>query len=79
MRVFLNWLYNVANALSQFVNAAVFLGDPDESLSGVIGKSIIGSGWARYVPWPVWLRSHFVNSIEWDRGENSAFRRRGRP
>lgn len=79
MRVFLNYLYNLANALSQFINAAVFLGDPDESLSGVIGKSIERGGWASRVPWPRWLRNHFTSSIEDDRGDNSAFRRQYRP
>lgn len=76
--VLLNYAYNWLTWLSQGVNMAVFLGDPDESCSGRIGKSILRQGWAARVPWPAFLREHFLASVEWDRGGDSAFTRKER-
>ena len=74
-RVLINYLYNIMVALSQLFNVVVLLGDPDESTSGKLGKSIVGGGVASKIPWPGFMKRHFVASIEPDRGENSAFKR----
>lgn len=73
----LNYLYNVHVALSQLANTLLG-GDPDESISGRIGKSIQAGGWAAQVPWPSFARTHFLASIETDEGGNSALRRTDR-
>jgi hypothetical protein len=74
-RVLINYLYNIMVALSQLFNVLVLLGDPDESTSGKLGKSIVAGGVASKIPWPGFLKRHFIASIETDRGRNSAFKR----
>jgi hypothetical protein len=74
-RVLINYLYNIMVALSQLFNVLVLLGDPDESTSGRLGKSIVSGGSASKIPWPGFLKRHFIASIETDRGRNSAFKR----
>lgn len=76
--VALNYAYNVGTWLSQGVNVLVLLGDPDESVSSRIGKSIRGHGWARRVPWPKAVLRHFLRSVEPDRGQDGALTRRRR-
>lgn len=66
-----NYLYNVMVATSQFLNVVFFGGDPDESISGRIGKSIVAGGWAAQVPWPSFMRRHWLASVELDEGGNS--------
>jgi hypothetical protein len=78
MTFLLNYLYNVMVALSQFLNVALFFGDPDESISGRIGKSIAAGGWAARMPWPGFMRRHFLASIEPEEGRDGAFDRRSR-
>lgn len=73
--VLLNYFYNVATVLSQAINTIVFLGDPDESLSSRIGKSVEAGGWASRVPWPGFVRRHLIRSIERDRGDDGALTR----
>ena len=73
-----NYLYNIATMLSQGVNVIVFFGDPDESLSSRLGKSIASNGWASKVPWPKCVKAHFVRSIEKDRGNSGTFTREQR-
>ncbi len=70
-----NYLYNILTLLSQAINTVIFLGDPDESLSGRIGKSYKAGGWAFKVPWPAFMLKHWLASIEPDEGDNSALRR----
>ena len=77
MTVLLNYLYNLHVALSQLINTLLG-GDPDESLSGRIGKSLVAGGWAARVPWPALLRRHWLAAIEPDEGGNSARGRRER-
>lgn len=77
MTTILNYLYNLHVALSQLANVLIG-GDPDESLSGRIGKSIAAEGWAARVPWPAMVRRHWLASIEPDEGGNNALRRRER-
>lgn len=77
--VVLNYLYNLGTMLSQAINVVLFLGDPDESCSSRLGKSIEAGGWASRLPWPAAFRSHFVRSIEPDRGHNGALTRSVRP
>lgn len=77
MRTVLNYIYNLHVALSQLANTLLG-GDPDESLSGRIGKSIEAGGWAARVPWPAMVRRHWLASIEPDEGGNNALRRRER-
>lgn len=74
-RVLINYLYNVMVAISQLFNVVVLLGDPDESTSGRLGKSIVSGGLASKIPWPGFMKRHFIASIETDRGRNSAFKR----
>lgn len=71
----LNYSYNIMVALSNLVNTVIFFGDPDESCSSRIGKSISQNTWASKVPWPSFMKSHFLNSIETDRGSSNAFDR----
>lgn len=71
MTILVNYLYNLHVALSQLINTLLG-GDPDESLSGRIGKSIAAGGLAARVPWPAVLRRHWLASIEPDEGGNSA-------
>ncbi len=59
-----NYAYNVMVATSQLANTVLFFGDPDESISGRIGKSIVAGGWAAHVPWPGFMRRHWLGSIE---------------
>jgi hypothetical protein len=73
-----NYLYNVMVATSQFLNVVFFGGDPDESISGRIGKSILSGGWASNVPWPNFMYFHWIGSIECDEGGNSVADRRER-
>jgi hypothetical protein len=78
MTVLLNYLYNVMVALSQLFNVLVLLGDPDETTSGRIGKSLANGGLATRVPWPGFMRRHFIASIELNEGADSAFGRQSR-
>lgn len=73
-----NYLYNALCWLSQGANALLLGGDPDESLSSRIGKSIRAGGTWSMVPLPSLLKSHFLWSIEDDRGTNSAAKRASR-
>jgi hypothetical protein len=76
-RLVLNYLYNLGVLASQAVNTIVLFGDPDESLSGRLGKR-----WHRRQP-PAWLPPWFVRhcraSVEWDEGGDSTIRRNRRP
>lgn len=73
-----NYLYNIATWLSQGINTVVFFGDPDESLSSRIGKSIVNKGWAASIPWPFFVYNHFIRSVEDDRGMYGTFTRKTR-
>ena len=76
MRWLLNYIYNVHVALSQLANTLAG-GDPDESVSGRIGKAAqAGAGWARALD--RLAGRHFTKSIEPDEGGNSAARRQER-
>lgn len=70
-----NYAYNVMVAASQLANTVFFFGDPDESISGRIGKSIVAGGWAARVPWPGFMRRHWLGSIEQAEGGDNAFDR----
>lgn len=72
--VLLNWSYNVFSATSAWANAVIG-GDPGETISSRIGKSIRGGGWAAGVCWPAWARDHFLWAITDDRGANTAWGR----
>ena len=52
---------NIGWTASCLVNAE-FLGEPDESLSSRIGRSILSGGAWSYVPMPGWLRAHFTGA-----------------
>lgn len=74
------YFYNLALALSQLCNAALFAGDADESLSGRIGKALRADlFWAR--PFRLWPRfaAHCLASIEDDEGTRSAAQRQEFP
>ncbi len=72
LRVWLaNWAYNIHVAASQAVNSALLFGDPDESLSGRIGKAALrGARWAQWLDRLAW--HHFILSVEADEGAASA-------
>jgi hypothetical protein len=74
-RFLINYLYNIMVVTSQFLNVFFLFGDPDETVSGRTGKSIVKGGIASKIPWPGFLKRHFIASIETDRGSNSAFKR----
>lgn len=38
-------------------------GEPYQTISCRIGQSIENGGWAASIPWPEWLRQHFVSSV----------------
>lgn len=74
------YFYNLALALSQLANVALFAGDADESLSGRIGKGLRDRRrWAR--PFHLWRRfaAHCIASIEEDEGGRSAAKRQEFP
>lgn len=71
-----NYAYNVFVSLSQLANTALLFGDPDETVSGRIGKSIAAGGFWSHVPLPAFLLRHFLQSVEPDRGSNSARKRK---
>lgn len=76
-------LYNIGVATSQWLNATLLAGDPDESISGRAGKGReAGSpAWTLvatiidFLWWPI-ERDHCANSIERDRGQAAAFLRK---
>lgn len=71
-----NYIYNIHVALSQMVNTLAG-GDPDESVSGRIGKAAqAGSAWAQWLDRQ--FGHHFTKSIEPDEGGNSAAGRQER-
>ncbi len=74
-RLTVNYAYNVMVATSQLANTVLLFGDPDESISGRIGKSIVAGGWAARVPWPGFMRRHWLGSIEQAEGGDNAFDR----
>jgi hypothetical protein len=67
-----NWVYNIHVIGSQALNVFFLFGDPDESTSGRIGKSILREGLASRVPWPGFLRRHWLAAVERDEGQDSA-------
>lgn len=42
---------------------ALLGGDSYTTLSCRIGESIRDNGWAARVPWPNWLKQHFLDSV----------------
>lgn len=88
MKYLRNYLYNVLCVFSNALNAIIFLGDPDESVSSRLGKAQRGD----YGPWAtlataapaivldwvmarIGLVDHCRRSIEEDRGDASVFGR----
>lgn len=53
------YFYGVGTALSRLANALIG-GDPSESLSLRIGRSIISGGFWNRVPFPRPLKAHFI-------------------
>jgi hypothetical protein len=68
------YAYNLFVTTSQLTNALTG-GDPDESISGRIGKSIRRDGLGARIPWPSFAKRHFLRSIEDDEGGNRAGKR----
>lgn len=81
VRVFPGWVLGrvsryVRNILvwaDEGCNVVLLFGDPGETISSRIGKSVQGGGWASHVPWPAWLLGHFTRSIEADEGSRNVF------
>lgn len=38
-------------------------GRPYQTLSARIGENIKRGGWASHVPWPAWLKAHFLGAV----------------
>ena len=69
---------NALIALDNLVNACVFLGDPDETISSnAYKKSLKGhKGWVFLTKVLDWIDpGHGVKSVEWDEGDDSVRRR----
>lgn len=73
-----NYLYNIGVSLSQFANVILLAGDPDETISSRIGKSIAAGGIMSKVALPQWFADHCIRSMEKWEGKNSAWLRRER-
>lgn len=71
----LNYVYNLVAGFSRLFNAVIG-GDPAETLSSRLGKSVVAGGWASHAPLPWWLRAHFVACIDWSVGRNTVVGRR---
>jgi hypothetical protein len=72
-----NYAYNLFLNASQTMNT-ITGGDPDESISSRIGKSIKRGGLASRIPMPGFARRHFEASVELDEGGNRAGKRETR-
>lgn len=49
-------------AIDILINALLG-GEAYETLSCRLGLSILHDGWASKVPWPEWLKKHFLKSV----------------
>jgi hypothetical protein len=74
------YFYNLGVAASQLANVMLLAGDPDESLSGRIGKGLAANRWwARaFRLWPAFAR-HCMASVEAEEGGASAAKRQEFP
>lgn len=74
MNLLLKYLYNLALGLDQFLNV-ILLGDPDESLSGRMGRAKLSGRPKWFVPPIVWINDkiwlllagevdHSINAVE---------------
>jgi hypothetical protein len=58
------WQYLIGIGIGLDITTNATLGgDHYQTLSCRIGESIQSGGWASYVPWPNWLRQHFLNAV----------------
>lgn len=57
-----HYIFAVLIGLDVLANALIG-GEPYQTISCRIGVSILGGTWASKVPWPGWLRDHFVISV----------------
>ena len=65
MKLVANYVWKVLLAIDQLGNAMLG-GWHDETISSRVGKSILAGGWASKVPWPKWLRDHWIETVEAD-------------
>jgi hypothetical protein len=49
-------------ALDILINALTG-GEEYTTLSCRIGESLQAGGWASFIPWPNWLRQHFLDAV----------------
>lgn len=58
------YVWNLLIALDQLGNA-IFGGNPDSTISGRIGRYLKfrPKSLVQAIPWPAWLRKHFLDSI----------------
>lgn len=56
-----NYAVNVLVAFSRLANA-LFGGNPNKTLSHRIGREIVAGRWPDKLPWPAWLKKHFLDS-----------------
>jgi hypothetical protein len=74
------WFFNLLIAFDQFINA-LFLGDPDETISSRCGKIVLANPkpkafhhyFAHFIAWftALFQKKHVENSIEKNEGGNS--------
>lgn len=62
------YIWNILIAISQFGNALLF-GDPDETISGRVGKHLPHTpiAWKINLLFP-WQKNHVIEAVEKDRG-----------
>jgi len=80
MKAITKYLWNIAFAVDQLINA-IFLGDPDETISSRIGK-MIRRGTEGWIPRKLnWLldkidKNHCRDAIEEDEGKDDVYNMR---
>lgn len=67
------YLINVFIATDQWINAVLFGGDPDETISSRLGRNYDGTWIEKFVNWLFkWQKDdHCSNSIEYDEGKDA--------
>jgi hypothetical protein len=57
-----NYIVGIGIGLDVLANA-LLAGDHYTTISCRIGESIKAGGWAAHVPWPAWLKQHFLGAV----------------
>lgn len=62
LSLLIRYLLAVLIGLDVLINA-ILGGEPYQTVSARIGLSIQNKGWAYYIPWPQFLKNHFLQSV----------------